>query len=325
MMPSSTVVTVQNNKGSDTTPPTICESPSWSTTGVTVAGGLTSGSALNQLQIPLDLFVDKQDAIYIADSLNHRIVKWDQGAREGRLIIGGAGAGNESHQFHYITAMFIDKEGSIYVGDNHNHRIQKWKKDSTRGETIIGKFGRGTGLNQIDNCWGLYVDREFNVYVSEHSNHRVTKWTPGAEQGQIVAHMWKPVGIYVDEYNGNIYVASYHDDSIQQFNQNGTFIREIGKYLLDSPYDFVLIPDSDSNNRAVMIADSKHHRIVKMSMNNPHKLQIIAGVTGEQGNESNHLNEPRGIRFDSKGNLIVVDSNNNRVQNFMINNNNCDI
>jgi DNA-binding beta-propeller fold protein YncE len=288
-----------------------------------VAGSSNGGSALNQLQIALDIFVDRHDAIYIADSFNHRIIKWDEGASEGRVVAGGTGSGNQSHQFHYVTAMFMDSQENIYVADNHNHRIQKWAKNSTHGETIIGKFGRGKGLNQIDNCWGLYVDREFNVYVSEHSNHRVTKWSPNVETGQIVAQLQKPIGIHVDETNDDIYVASYSDDSIQQFNKNGKFIRKIGHGVLDSPYDFAIMPGSDPTNRAVIIADSENHRILKMHMNNPNKIQIIAGVTGEPDNEPNRFNEPRGVRFDSKGNLLVLDSNNSRVQKFLIMNNTC--
>jgi hypothetical protein len=301
----------------------ICENARWSTTGITIAGGNTFGSALNQLQIPLDIFVDGKDAIYIADSLNHRVVKWDDGAREGQIIVGAYGKGNQSHQLQWVTAIFIDKNDSLYISDNHNNRIQKWLKNSEHGETIIGKFDRGNGLNQINNCWGLYVDRQFNVYVSEHSNHRVTKWSPGADQGMIVAQVSKPIGIHLDELNDHLYVASYEHDSILQFTPNGTLIRRIGRYVLDSPYDFLIIPGSDPHNRAMIIADSEHHRVIRMNMNNPNKTQLIVGVTDELGNGPNHFHEPRGVRLDSKGNLIVVDSNNNRVQKFLLVSNTC--
>jgi hypothetical protein len=269
------------------------------------------------------MFVDSNDAIYIADSLNHRIVKWDAGAKQGHLVAGGTGKGNQTDQLHYVTALFVDNQENVYIADNHNHRIQKWSKNSKSGETVMGKFGKGNNLNQIHNCWGLYVDSKSNVYVSEHSNYRVTKWVPGAETGKIVARLGKPLGIHVDESNDDLYVASYYD-SVQQFNKDGVLIHKIGPNVLNSPYDLAIVPGSDPTNPTVIIADSEHHRIVKMKMNDPNKMEIIAGITNQPGGSQNEFSEPRRIRFDSKGNLLVLDSNNNRVQKLLIENNNCD-
>ena len=301
----------------------ICPNATWSKNGITVAGGLTTGSAVNQLCIPVDIFVDSNDAIYIADSFNHRIVKWDAGAKQGHLVAGGTEKGNQTDQLHYVTALFVDNQENIYIADNHNHRIQKWSKNSKRGETVIGKFGQGDDLNQIDNCWGLYVDSKSNVYVSEHSNGRVTKWVPGAETGKIVAKLNKPLGIHVDESNDDLYVASY-DDSVLQFNKNGVLVRRIRWGVLNSPYDLAIVPGSNSTDPTVIIADSENHRIVKMKMKDPNRMEVIAGITNQVGDSQSEFNEPRRIRFDSKGNLLVLDSNNHRVQKFLIENNHCD-
>lgn len=314
--------------GSTVTPSTsksalrICPNATWSKNGTTVAGGLNSGSALNQLTIPVDMFVDSNDAIYIADSFNSRIVKWDAGAKQGQLVAGSTEKGNQSDQLHYVTALFVDNQESIYIADNHNHRIQKWFKNSTQGETVIGKFGQGHQLNQIHNCWGLYVDSKSNVYVSEHSNHRVTKWVSGAETGEIVANLRKPLGIHVDESNDDLYVASY-DDSVSQYNKEGVLMRRL-IWGLNSPYDLAIVPGSISTDPIVMIADSENHRIIKMKMNDPHNKELIAGIAKQPGSSQTEFNEPRRIRFDSKGNLLVLDSNNNRVQKFLIENNQCD-
>ncbi|CAF0722852.1 unnamed protein product [Adineta steineri] len=292
---------------------------------MTVAGGLTSGSGLNQLCIPVDMFVDSNDAIYIADVCNHRIIKWDKDASQGYIVAGSNEKGNQIDQLHYVTAMFVDSKENIYVSDNYNHRIQKWSKNSKNGETIIGKSGRGNSLNQISNCWGLYVDKKFNVYVSEHSANRVTKWSPGAETGKIIAKVGKPIDIYVDESNDDLYVASYQEDSILHFNTDGILIHKIGNGVLKHPYGFAIMPGSDPTNPTVIIADSEQQRIVKMNMNDPKTITIIAGSINTPGKDPNEFNEPRRVRFDSKGNLLVLDSNNNRVQKLLIKNNNCNI
>ncbi|CAF4978639.1 unnamed protein product, partial [Rotaria socialis] len=54
----------------------ICESVTWNTTGVTVAGAHGAGSELNELNSPLGLFVDNEGAVYVVDTWNDRIVKW---------------------------------------------------------------------------------------------------------------------------------------------------------------------------------------------------------------------------------------------------------
>ncbi len=51
----------------------------------------------------------------------------------------------------------------------------------------------------------------------------------------------------------------------------------------------------------------------------------IAGTNNISGNQPNELNKPIKVQFDSRGNLLVLDFNNQRVQNFSLENKNCDI
>ncbi|CAF4180788.1 unnamed protein product, partial [Adineta steineri] len=95
--------------------------------------------------------------------------------------------------------------------------------------------------------------------------------------------------------------------------------------VLKHPYGFAIMPGSDPTNPTVIIADSEQQRIVKMNMNDPKTITIIAGSINTPGKDPNEFNEPRRVRFDSKGNLLVLDSNNNRVQKLLIKNNNCNI
>ena len=61
----------------------------WSQNGVTVAGGNGKGNALNQLYWPDGLDIDDDNqSIVIADTDNHRIVEWQMGASNGKVIAG---------------------------------------------------------------------------------------------------------------------------------------------------------------------------------------------------------------------------------------------
>ena len=45
--------------------------------GTVVAGGNGRGNQLNQLNFPTCLFVDEKQAVYVSDTYNHRVVKWN--------------------------------------------------------------------------------------------------------------------------------------------------------------------------------------------------------------------------------------------------------
>ncbi|CAF2117285.1 unnamed protein product, partial [Rotaria magnacalcarata] len=64
--------------------------------GILVAGGQGTGSALTQLNGPYGLFVDTLGTLYVADSFNHRVMRWTQGdKKQGTVIVGGNGEGEE--------------------------------------------------------------------------------------------------------------------------------------------------------------------------------------------------------------------------------------
>ncbi|CAF5153378.1 unnamed protein product, partial [Rotaria sp. Silwood1] len=70
----------------------------WQQNGITVAGGNRQGNGINQLSNPWSLYVDNDQTIYVADTSNHRIVEWKQGATNGQVVAGGNGQGSGDHQ-----------------------------------------------------------------------------------------------------------------------------------------------------------------------------------------------------------------------------------
>ena len=61
--------------------------------------------------------------LYVADSGNHRVMKWVKGAKEGQTIVGRNGRGN---QLEYLTDLSFDGQNNLYIVDKNNHRIQKF-------------------------------------------------------------------------------------------------------------------------------------------------------------------------------------------------------
>ncbi|CAF3850401.1 unnamed protein product, partial [Rotaria sp. Silwood1] len=94
---------------------------------------------MNQLNNPWGLYVDDDQAIYIAEYSNHRIMEWKYGATTGRVVAGGSGQGHRPDQLQYPRNVIVDKESdNIIICDFENRRVVRWpRQNGTNGETII--------------------------------------------------------------------------------------------------------------------------------------------------------------------------------------------
>ena len=96
--------------------------------GSTVAGGNGLGSGSNQLNQPSDVWVSrKTGAVYIADSSNHRIQRWNPEATVGVTVAGDlhGNAGFDNTKLSTPSGLTINKnETRMYVSDTGNGRIQ---------------------------------------------------------------------------------------------------------------------------------------------------------------------------------------------------------
>ena len=111
----------------------------WSQNEVTVAAGNGWGSALNQLNNPFGLDIDDDNpCIVIAEWWNHRIVEWNIGASNGKLIVGGRR--NRRDQLNDPIDVLIDKEtNSLFICDRGNRRVLQWSRlpGTTQGQLIV--------------------------------------------------------------------------------------------------------------------------------------------------------------------------------------------
>jgi len=87
----------------------------WNPEAKTIVGGNGYGSALNQLAHPGSMFLDPNDndALFIVDSANDRILKWDRVKSTIRVILGELGRGKNNDQFNYPAYMTMNKFGTF--------------------------------------------------------------------------------------------------------------------------------------------------------------------------------------------------------------------
>ena len=151
----------------------------WNQTGITVAGrpGGAFGSALNQLDGPVSIFVDNNYTLYIADRDNNRIMKWTLGATEGVRVAGDGTDGSSNTQVSHPTQLIVDEDENLYILEGGNARISRWKANTNFGECIVACTGiNGIKNNQLNGPSSLAFDSYGNIYVSEWDSNQVKKF-----------------------------------------------------------------------------------------------------------------------------------------------------
>ena len=144
--------------------------------GRIVAGGNGKGNQLNQLNYPTNIFIDREESVYVSDNGNHRVMKWLKGANEGIVVAGGQGRGNSLNQLNHPQGLLVNEVGDIYVADSGNHRIMCWSVESKESRVVVGGNGAGQGSNQLNYPQGLSFDVENNLYVVDYNNNRIQRF-----------------------------------------------------------------------------------------------------------------------------------------------------
>jgi hypothetical protein len=198
-------------------------------TGVIVAGGNGIGGNITQLDGAAGMFIDFSTlVIWIADTNNHRIVKWSS-PTTSEVVCGSYGSDDD--QFMYPEGLFVDTSASntFYVADSDNHRIQMWLPGATSGKTVAGITNYyGNGLNQLWYPKTLLVDTNRNMFIVDAYNNRIMQWKIGSSSGVVIAggvmatadtlssQLSYPSSINFDS-NGSLFVADTANSRIQKF------------------------------------------------------------------------------------------------------------
>jgi len=301
---TTTTTIIDDNDG-------ICANAIWDSNGITVAGGNGQGSALNQLNHPMGLFIDDNSSIYIADTYNHRIIKWVSGSSNGEIIV------HYNDSKNYVSSVVVNKNGTIYFCDRFNNRIeQQW---FNHRETILSNI----------SCWGLAFDKEGSLYVSGHDDHRIIKLPDketvagGNGEGNDDDQLSNPYQIFVDN-NQTIYIADYFNHRIMKwFNNLQEGLVVAGGNGYGEGLDQLKLPHSIVVDQmgTMYIVDFGNDRILRWFKHSKSGIVII-GNEGS-GNRTNQLSDPYDIAFDRQGNLYVADTSNHRIQMFRIDKSAC--
>ena len=221
-------------------------------------GGLPNREA--SLDRPVDAAVDSTGLIFVTDSGENRIVKFnDQGVLQMEWGEGGSGNG----QFDDLRGIDVDADGNVYIVDSGNNRIQKFSGTGT----FITSWGEaGNGQSQFNEPHGIAVQGN-RVYVVDQGNRRVQVFDlNGVYQSQFGSagsgdsQFSDPSLIDVDA-QGFIYISDTGNNRVQKFRPDGSYLAQFGgggeaDGQFDDPLGIVALPNGN-----VAVVDSGNYRI----------------------------------------------------------------
>ena len=216
-----------------------------------VAAGITgtSGTSLATLSSSFFIFVDQYDNLYVSDTYNQRVLRFNSSSVSGANGIniagtGSSGAGN--NQFNMPNGIFVDSNGTLYVADFNNQRIQRWFSGASSGTRVAGSGIAGCTTTQLNKPTSVVVDSDGYIYVTELQCHRVTRWAPNATSGVCIAACTGVYGVGPNQLNapqalefdsvGALYVSDQSNNRVQQFRALGA----CGKYPLLTTVNLLL-------------------------------------------------------------------------------------
>ncbi|CAF1272472.1 unnamed protein product [Adineta ricciae] len=274
---------------------------------------------------PSTIFISTNNTIYTINRDEKKILIWN----ENNLNFTSINLNNFSFLSSFyieVSSLFVTLNGDIYFdeGDEENRTVQRWISEKDAFETV---------MNINSSCSHLFIDINDNLYCSMIENHQVVKtnlknslmtliYVAGTgDKGSNSNQLAYPHGIFVD-VNLDLYVADRGNRRIQLFSYEETnAITVAGKrsYKLTISLVFPTGITLDVN-KYLFIVDSKNYRVIGEG---PYGFRCLVGCYGSVS-QTNQLNGPNAMSFDTFGNMFVVDSYNNRIQKFSIENS-CDL
>lgn len=135
-----------------------------------VAGTGCPGPVSNMLDHPHGIFVTKNFSLYVSDTYNDRIQRFDRGQLSAITVAGSGGT------VYFIlsrpTGIVLDADENLFIVDSGNHRILRFVSD--RFQCLFGCSGTGgSSASDLNGPRSMAFDREGHIFVTDSHNNRI--------------------------------------------------------------------------------------------------------------------------------------------------------
>lgn len=310
-----------------------------------------TGSALNY---PFGMAAEPSGSFLIADFSNNVIRRVTAAgiivtiAGTGFKVIPPNGGKALNALLDAPSKVAIDQSGNVLIADTNNQLVERVTLSTGTISTVAGI---GVPVYTGDNIpgstagvnlpFGITTDRLGNIYISDTYNERIRKIdstgtiTTFAGVGQsgyqgdggpaLQAYISVPQGLRFDP-SGNLVFADSNNNAIRSINPQGVITTLAGTGTAGYNGDGISATQAQLNRPTdvafdtagnLYIADSNNNRIRRVGSNKTITTVAGNGTGGFSGDGlaiSVELFVPIGINFDLNGNLLIADTNNNRIR-----------
>jgi tripartite motif-containing protein 71 len=289
-----------------------------------------SGEGQFSFSALIGLSFDGKGHIWISDSGNHRMQQWQLRPLVSKSLtaydssIGSEGSAGG--QFNSPGGVARDSKGNLWVTDSSNARLEQF---SEQGEFVLA-IGKEVNKTKVEAAG---TEAEKNLCTAA-SGDTCKAGVSSSANGQFSA----PNSLAIDS-KGNVWVGEV-SGHIQEFNEKGEFLRKAGSTGAGAgqftfPQGITVDPKgnvwvSDTANKRVDEFNEKAEFVLTVGKE-VNKTKVEGGGTeaeknlctaasgnvckaGASGTANGQYAVPVGITADSKGNLWISDTGNNRVQ-----------
>ena len=207
---------------------------------------------------PQALSIDLQGDIYITDTGNNRVLKFNS---NGQFIKAIGGFGWEKEQFDTPVDICATSVLDIFIADYNNQRIERYDKDLNYIASLYSDDSKSEDL-QFGYPRGISISIHGELIIIDSENNRLLKinsfGNPEMSFGDFAEGKGKldnPFQIEISS-DDKIYVSDNANNTIVVFDYFGNYLTEIGNGIVKGPTGIFL----DENNR-LWVASSGNREI----------------------------------------------------------------
>jgi predicted membrane-bound mannosyltransferase/sugar lactone lactonase YvrE len=245
----------------------------WGTFG-DVGVGEAGGGLLNE---PWGVAVGPDGSVYVADTWNHRIQKFD--ANGNFIKMWGAGtAGSPTVDnpsvFYGPRGISVDANNRVYLADTGNKRIVIFDSNGT----FLSQFGsEGFEVGKFSEPVDVKVDSQGNVYVTDTWNQRVQVFSPDTDRVNFIPLRqwpisgWKSQSLDNKPYialspNGHVFVTDPEGFRVFEFTSEGENVQTWGTFGTDNASFGLSSGIAVDSVGQVWVSDAGNNRVLRFNV-----------------------------------------------------------
>lgn len=136
---------------------------------------------------PSGLALDLEGNLYIADTFNERIRKWDRERGLLSTVLGDGsqfrfepGAAENSLSLARPYGIAVDRDGRVWITDSDNHLLRRWDPHTSTISVVAGNGYAGFAGDEgpaeeasLNYPFGVAIDPWGNIAIADTFNHRI--------------------------------------------------------------------------------------------------------------------------------------------------------